>query len=51
VFTAGVDPVASGLVETLNRPFGNVTGISLLSSKLTAKRLEILHISCPPLRT
>jgi len=43
VFTATGDPVGTGLVESLARPGGNVTGLSLQQSELGAKRLEILR--------
>lgn len=42
IFLTGFDPVASGFVASLNRPGGNVTGISVLNSQLLAKRLQVL---------
>ena len=47
VFVTGADPVAAGMVASLNQPGENVTGISLLSTMLNPKNLELLHELIP----
>jgi len=47
VFWTGADPVANGLVSSMNRPGGNLTGAANLNSDVIAKRLELLHELIP----
>jgi putative ABC transport system substrate-binding protein len=47
VFAVGGDPVRLGLVDSLNRPGRNLTGVSFLVSMMAPKRLEILHEAAP----
>ena len=50
VFTASDDPVASGIVQSLARPGGMFTGVTLMSPELAAKRLEFLRMALPSLQ-
>jgi putative tryptophan/tyrosine transport system substrate-binding protein len=47
VFAISVDPVEVGLVASLNRPGGNITGATTLNAELGPKRLEVLHEAIP----
>lgn len=47
VFEIGADPIASGLVASLNRPGGNITGVASLNNEVGPKRLEALHEAIP----
>jgi putative tryptophan/tyrosine transport system substrate-binding protein len=51
VFVTGADPVAFGFATSLNRPGGNLTGVTTLGVELEPKRLELLHGSVPAATT
>jgi putative tryptophan/tyrosine transport system substrate-binding protein len=51
VFITGSDPVQSGLVTSLARPGGNVTGFSMIANELMAKRFDLLSELVPRIRT
>ena len=50
VFTSGADPVATGLVASLSRPGGNVSGMSLLAADMATKRVELIRDLLPRAR-
>jgi putative tryptophan/tyrosine transport system substrate-binding protein len=47
IFAIGGDPIKLGLVASLNRPGGNITGVSFLTDILVAKQFEVLHETVP----
>lgn len=47
VFAMGADPVQLGVITSLNRPNGNVTGVYILNEAVAGKRLELLHELIP----
>jgi putative ABC transport system substrate-binding protein len=49
VFAASSDPINTGVIVSLARPGGNITGLSLMASDLSAKRLDLLHTLAPNL--
>src|ERR1700681_3720889 len=51
VFETGADPVALGLIVNLNRPSGNITGVTSLNAQVGPKRLELLHEIVPTATT
>ena len=51
IFVSADDPVENGLTTSLNRPTGNVTGVSMVSAELRPKMLELLHEAAPQLNS
>jgi putative ABC transport system substrate-binding protein len=51
IFVQGADPVELGLVASLSRPGGNITGVAILSVEMAEKRLELLHKAVPAAET
>ena len=51
LFVSGFDPVQLGLVDSLNKPGGNATGVSVFTTELTMKRLELIHKGIPSARS
>jgi len=49
VFAASSDPISTGVVASLAHPGGNITGLSMMASDLSAKRLELIHTLVPRL--
>jgi putative tryptophan/tyrosine transport system substrate-binding protein len=47
VFFTGFDPVETGVVASLNRPGGNLTGVAILATEIAGKRLDLLHMLVP----
>jgi putative tryptophan/tyrosine transport system substrate-binding protein len=51
VFVTGLDPISMGLVDSLNRPTGNATGVYMLTSSLEPKRVELMREAVPNAQT
>src|SRR5436309_2176762 len=51
VFETGADPIVAGLIQSLSRPGGNITGVTSLNAAVVPKRLELLHALVPKART
>jgi putative tryptophan/tyrosine transport system substrate-binding protein len=50
VFATSSDPLGTGIVASLGHPGGNITGLSVMATELSAKRLELLQVVVPSIR-